>query len=58
MNILMGQWVLLVLKAGYFTNTTYGYIKWTKYIKQKQVKIEQGKVETKEELATQTTQQE
>ena len=33
MNIIMGQWVLLVLKAGYFTNTTYGYIKWTKYIK-------------------------
>ena len=32
-NILMGQWVLLVLKAAYFTNTTYGYIKWTKYIK-------------------------
>jgi len=33
MNIMMGQWVLLVLKLGYFTNTTYGYIKWTKYIK-------------------------
>lgn len=33
MNIIAGQWVLLVLKAGYFTNTTYGYIKWTKYIK-------------------------
>jgi nicotinamide mononucleotide transporter len=33
-NIIMGQWVLLVLKLGYFTNTTYGYIKWTKYIKQ------------------------
>lgn len=32
-NILAGQWVLLILKAGYFTNTTYGYIKWTKYIK-------------------------
>lgn len=32
-NILSGQYVLLVLKAGYFTNTTYGYIKWTKYIK-------------------------
>lgn len=32
-NILSGQFVLLVLKAGYFTNTTYGYIKWTKYIK-------------------------
>lgn len=31
-NIISGQWVLLVLKAGYFTNTTYGYIKWTKYI--------------------------
>lgn len=32
-NILSGQWVLLVLKVGYATNTTYGYIKWTKYIK-------------------------
>lgn len=33
MNILSGQYVLLVLKAGYFTNTTYGYIKWSQYIK-------------------------
>ena len=33
MNILAGQFVLLVLKLGYFTNTTYGYIKWTKYIR-------------------------
>lgn len=33
MNIMMGQWVLLVLKAGYLTNTTYGLIKWSKYIK-------------------------
>ncbi len=33
-NILSGQYVLLVLKAGYLTNTTYGYIKWTKYIKE------------------------
>ena len=33
MNILAGQFVLLVLKVGYFTNTTYGYIKWTKYIR-------------------------
>lgn len=32
-NIMAGQWILLVLKAGYLTNTTYGYIKWTKYIK-------------------------
>ena len=32
-NILAGQYVLLVLKVGYFTNTTYGFIKWTKYIK-------------------------
>ena len=32
-NILSGQWILLILKAGYLTNTTYGYIKWTKYIK-------------------------
>ena len=32
-NILSGQYVLLVLKFGYLTNTTYGYIKWTQYIK-------------------------
>lgn len=32
-NIMAGQWILLILKAGYLTNTTYGYIKWTKYIK-------------------------
>lgn len=32
-NIIMGQWVLLVLKGAYLTNTTYGYIKWSKYIK-------------------------
>lgn len=32
-NIMSGQYVLLILKLGYFTNTTYGYIKWTKYIK-------------------------
>ena len=31
-NILAGQYVLLILKLGYFTNTTYGYIKWSKYI--------------------------
>lgn len=34
-NILSGQYVLLILKLGYLTNTTYGYIKWTKYIKKK-----------------------
>ncbi|MBR0213297.1 MAG: nicotinamide mononucleotide transporter, partial [Solobacterium sp.] len=32
-NIISGQYVLLVLKLGYFTNTTYGYIKWSRYIK-------------------------
>lgn len=32
-NILSGQYVLLVLKLGYITNTTYGFIKWSKYIK-------------------------
>ena len=35
-NILSGQYVLLVLKIAYFTNTTYGYIKWNKYIKEHQ----------------------
>lgn len=33
-NIISGQYVLLVLKFGYLTNTTYGYIKWSKYIKE------------------------
>lgn len=33
-NVLSGQYVLLILKLGYFTNTTYGYIKWSKYIKE------------------------
>ena len=31
-NVLSGQYVLLILKLGYFTNTTYGYIRWSKYI--------------------------
>lgn len=38
MNIIAGQWVLLVLKAGYLSNTTYGMIKWSKYIKNKEMK--------------------
>lgn len=33
-NILSGQWILLVLKAGYLTNTTYGFLRWTKYIRE------------------------
>lgn len=32
-NILSGQYVLLILKLAYFTNTTYGFISWNKYIK-------------------------
>lgn len=35
-NVMSGQYVLLILKLGYFTNTTYGYIKWTKYIREHQ----------------------
>ncbi len=46
LNIMAGQWILLVLKAGYLTNTTYGYIKWTKYIKDKQANVE--KIDDKE----------
>ncbi len=34
MNILAGQYVLLILKAGYLSNTTYGYIRWSRYIKE------------------------
>lgn len=39
-NIISGQYVLLVLKLGYLTNTTYGYIKWNKYIKSHQANNE------------------
>lgn len=28
------QWTMLILQAGYLTNTIYGFIMWTKYIKQ------------------------
>ena len=44
MNILAGQFVLLVLKVGYLTNTTYGYIKWTKYIKAHEEAAEPQKI--------------
>ncbi len=36
-NILSGQWVLLVLKAGYLTNSIYGFVKWGNYIKEKKL---------------------
>ena len=43
-NILSGQYVLLVLKVGYLTNTTYGYIKWTKYIRNHQEVLKEKSV--------------
>ncbi len=38
-NILSGQWVLLVLKAGYLTNSIYGIIKWSQYIRRKKAEL-------------------
>lgn len=32
-NVMAGQWILLILKLGYLTNTTYGYVMWTRYIR-------------------------
>lgn len=32
-NIMSGQYILLVLKLAFIVNTTYGYIKWSRYIK-------------------------
>lgn len=37
-NIVTGQYVLLVLKLGYITNSIYGYIKWSKYIASHDIK--------------------
>ena len=42
-NILAGQYVLLVLKVGYLTNTVYGFIKWTQYIRNHRDEVEQDK---------------
>lgn len=38
-NIISGQWILLVYKVGYLSNTIYGYIVWTKYIKNREQSI-------------------
>ena len=42
-NKCSGQIVLLVLKLGYLTNSVYGYINWTKYIKKHNIKIKTSK---------------
>lgn len=43
-NVLSGQIVLLVLKLGYLTNSIYGYMKWTKYIKEHNIVVETKKI--------------
>ena len=43
-NVLSGQIVLLVLKLGYLTNSIYGYIKWTKYIKEHNIVVKTKKL--------------
>ena len=40
-NIISGQFVLLILKLGYLTNTTYGYLQWTRYIKEHPESVEE-----------------
>lgn len=42
-NVLSGQIVLLVLKLGYLTNSIYGYMKWTKYIKEHNIVVKTKK---------------
>ena len=39
-----GLWIFLVLQLGYLTNTIYGYMCWTKYIKNKQNNSEESVV--------------
>lgn len=43
-NVLSGQIVLLVLKLGYLTNSIYGYMKWTKYIKEHNIVMKTKKI--------------
>ena len=49
MWILSQQWVMLILQIGYITNTTYGLIKWDKYIKKHSNKEENDKTSTEEQ---------
>lgn len=37
-----GLWVMLILTIGYLTNTVYGFIKWTQYIRNKNNAINQN----------------
>ncbi len=37
--IVAGQWIMLVLTVGYLSNTTYGLIKWDKYIKKHEIEV-------------------
>lgn len=38
--VLLGQWVLLIISFGYFSNSVYGMISWGKYIKTSEQKQE------------------
>ena len=38
--ILSGQYFMLILTLGYLSNTTYGFIKWTRYAKEHKTKTE------------------
>ena len=37
--IMTGLWVFIILQLGYLTNTIYGYLCWTKYIKKQKQEV-------------------
>jgi len=45
--LLVGQWVMMVLIAGYLVNTTYGSIKWHQYIKKNNIPVVKFKLNFK-----------
>lgn len=51
--VLSGFWIFIVLQLGYLTNAIYGYLKWTKYIKEKK-KANSSEIAQKEKNQTTT----
>lgn len=52
--ILSGQYIMLILTAGYITNTIYGFIKWLKYSKNNLPKVQVTEIQKKPDEPTVT----
>lgn len=48
--ILSGQFIMLILTAGYVTNTIYGFVKWLKYSKNHLPKVQVTEIQQKPDM--------